>query len=64
MYIIRGKKPNHKFILRIKTLVDAMKIADEKIEEGFTDVNIEAYNGQLPLFNVEYDGPEKIKNNT
>ena len=55
MYIVTGKKKNHKFKLRLKTLSDAMRIADRRIEEGYEKVKIVVYSEQMPLFDGEYD---------
>jgi len=55
MYIVTGKTKNHKFKLRLKTLSDAMRIADRRIKEGYEKVKIVVYSEQLPLFDGEYD---------
>ena len=55
MYIVTGKTKNHKFRLRLKTLSDAMRIADRHIEEGYEKVKIVVYSEQMPLFDGEYD---------
>ena len=55
MYIVTGKTKNHKFKLRLKTLNDAMRIADRRIEEGYEKVKIVVYSEQMPLFDGEYD---------
>ena len=55
MYIVTGKRKNHKFKLRLKTLTDAMRIADRRIEEGYEKVKIVVYSEQMPLFDGEYD---------
>ena len=55
MYIVTGKKKNHKFKFRLKTLNDAMRIADRRIEEGYEKVKIVVYSEQMPLFDGEYD---------
>ena len=55
MYIVTGEKKNNKFRLRLKTLTDAMRIADRRIEEGYEKVKIVVYSEQMPLFDGEYD---------
>ena len=50
MYRITGQKQNNKLQLEVKTMGAAMRIADEKIEEGYIGVKIEITNDQLPLF--------------
>ena len=55
MYIVTGKKKNHKFKLRLKTLSDAIRVADRRIEEGYEKVKIVVYSEQMPLFDGEYD---------
>ena len=54
MYRITGQKQNNKLQLEVKTMGAAMRIADEKIEEGYIGVKIEITNDQLPLFEGEY----------
>ena len=54
MYIITGQKSNKKYYTRTKSLSRAMAIADKLIEDLYEGVRVEAFEGQLPIFEEEY----------
>ncbi len=54
MYIITGQKKNKKYRTRTKSLSGAMTIADKLIEDLYEGVKIEAFEGQLPMFEEGY----------
>ena len=54
MYIITGQKSNKKYYTRTKSLNRAMTIADKLIEDLYEGVKVEAFEGQLPIFEEEY----------
>jgi len=53
VYEVTGKKGNHIFRIVVPSLRRAVSFADRRIEDGYEDVKIETYNGQLPLFDGE-----------
>ena len=53
MYIVTGKKQGKKYYTRAKNLNRANTIADKLVEDLYEDVRIEAFEGQLPLFEEE-----------
>ena len=54
MYIITGKKDNKKHYSRTKSLSKAISIADKLIEDLYEGVKVEAFEGQLPMFEEGY----------
>jgi len=54
MWIITGQKENEKHHTRTKSLSRAMTIADKLIEDLYEGVKIEAFEGQLPMFEEGY----------
>ena len=54
MYIITGQKSNKKYYTRTKSLSRAMAIADKLIEDLCEGVKVEAFEGQLPMFEEGY----------
>ena len=54
MYIVTGKKQGKKYYTRAKTLNKANAIADKLVEDLYEGVRIEAFEGQLPLFEEGY----------
>ena len=54
MYIITGQKENKKYHTRTKSLSKAMSIADKLIEDLYEGVKVEAFEGQLPIFEEGY----------
>ena len=54
MYIITGKKDNKKHYSRTKSLSKAISTADKLIEDLYEGVRVEAFEGQLPIFEEGY----------
>ena len=54
MYIVTGKKQGKKYYTRAKNLTRANTIADKLVEDLYEGVRVEAFEGQLPLFEEEY----------
>ena len=53
MYVIRGKTGKMSVTRLTKTMKDAIALADEMMEDGYKDVAIQGYSGQLALFDGE-----------